>query len=81
MLISGEETDYGLGWMLETFPLAGEPTPVASHASRTLLGGATSFMTFPELGIVVAVTTNISFGETRSIALNIAKAFAEQRER
>jgi serine beta-lactamase-like protein LACTB, mitochondrial len=77
VLMSGAETDYGLGWTLETFPLAGEPTPVASHASRTLLGGATSFMIFPERGIVVAVTTNISFGETRATALNVAKAFAE----
>ena len=77
-LASGEETDYGLGWMLETVPLAGEPTRLASHASRTLLGGSTSFMTFPERGIVVAVTTNISFAATRSIALNIAQAFAEQ---
>jgi serine beta-lactamase-like protein LACTB len=78
LLASGEETDYGLGWMLETVPLAGEPTRLASHASRTLLGGSTSFMTFPERGIVVAVTTNISFAGTRSIALKIAEAFAEQ---
>jgi serine beta-lactamase-like protein LACTB, mitochondrial len=76
LLASGEQTDYGLGWMLETVPLAGEPTRLASHASRTLLGGSTSFMTFPERGIVVAVTTNISFAGTRSIALKIAEAFA-----
>jgi CubicO group peptidase (beta-lactamase class C family) len=76
-LASGEETDYGLGWMLETVPLAGEPTRLASHASRTLLGGSTSFMTFPERGLVVAVTSNTSFAATRSIALNIAQAFAE----
>ena len=77
-LASGKETDYGLGWMLETVPLAGEPTPLASHASRTLLGGSTSFMTFSERGIVVAVTSNTSFADTRSIALKIAQAFAEQ---
>jgi serine beta-lactamase-like protein LACTB len=79
-LTSGEETDYGLGWMLETVPLAGEPTRLASHASRTLVGGSTSFMTFPERGIVVAVTSNTSFAGTRSIALKIAQAFAEQGE-
>ena len=77
-LASGEDTQYGLGWMLETIPLAGEPTRVASHASRTLLGGSTSFMTFPERGLVVAVTANTSFADTRSIALKIAQAFAEQ---
>ncbi|MEO5898073.1 MAG: serine hydrolase domain-containing protein [Vicinamibacterales bacterium] len=79
VLTSGEETDYGLGWMLETVPLAGEPTPLAGHASRTLLGGSTSFMTFPERGLVVAVMSNISKAETRSIALRIAQAFAEQQ--
>ena len=78
LLASGDETDYGLGWMLETVELAGEPTRLASHASRTLLGGSTSFMTFPELGIVVVVTSNTSFANTRSIALPIAEAFAEQ---
>jgi CubicO group peptidase (beta-lactamase class C family) len=76
LLASGEETEYGLGWMLETVPLAGEPTRLASHASRTLLGASTSFMTFPERGLVVAVTTNTSFSGTRSIALGIAQIFA-----
>ena len=76
-LASGEDTDYGLGWMLETVPLAGEPTRMASHASRTLLGGSTSFLTFPERGIVVAVTSNTSLADTRSIGLKIAQAFAE----
>ena len=79
-LASGEETEYGLGWMVETVPLAGEPTRLASHASRTLLGGSTSFMTFPERGLVVAVTSNISFARTRHIALGIAEAFAAQRK-
>ena len=77
-LASGEETDYGLGWMLETVPLAGEPTRLASHASRTLLGGSTSFMTFPERGLVVAVMSNTSYANLRSMALDIAEAFAEQ---
>ena len=36
-------------------------------------------MTFPERGIV-AVMSNISFADTKSIALNIAQAFAEQGE-
>jgi serine beta-lactamase-like protein LACTB, mitochondrial len=81
LLASGQETEYGLGWMLETFELAGEPTRLASHASRTLLGASTSFMTFPERGIVVAVTSNTSFADTRSIALRIAEAFAEQERR
>jgi hypothetical protein len=37
-----------------------------------------SFMTFPEHGIVVSVTSNISYAGTFAVALNIAQAFAEQ---
>ncbi len=79
-LRSGEDTDYGLGWMLERVELAGVPTPLAGHASRTIEGASTSFMTFPERGLVVAVTSNISFADMRSIALAIAQAFAEQEK-
>ena len=35
-------------------------------------------MTFPEHGIVVAVTSNISYTDTLALALKIAQAFAEQ---
>ena len=76
LLASGKETDYGLGWMLETYQLAGVPTRMASHASRSLVGGSTSFMTFPERGLVVAITSNTSYADTKSIALQIAQAFA-----
>ena len=74
-LVSGAETDYGLGWMLETIDLAGKPTLMASHASRTMEGASTSFLTFPERGLVVVVSSNISFVNMRSIALAIAQAF------
>ena len=76
---SGEETGYGLGWELETHPLAGQPTRMAGHGSKEeFIGGTTYLMTFPERGLVVAVMANISFADTKSIALNIAQAFAEQ---
>ena len=79
-LTSGEETDYGLGWMLDTVELAGERTRLVSHASRTIEGASTSFLTFPERGLVVAVMANISFADTKSIALGIAEGFAIQRQ-
>ena len=79
LLASGEETQYGLGWTIERVPLAGESTPMASQASRTLLGGSTSFLTFPERALVVAVTSNTSKANTRAIALQIAEAFAERK--
>jgi CubicO group peptidase (beta-lactamase class C family) len=78
LLASGQETQYGLGWMLHTVPLAGETTREVGHASLTLLGGSTSFLTFPERGLVVAVTSNVSRAGTRSIALRIAEAFTGQ---
>jgi len=81
VLTSGQETEYGLGWMVEDVTLAGEPTRMVHHASRSLKGGTTSFMTFPARGMVVAVTANIANAITRDIALNIAQAFAEQGTR
>ncbi len=77
-LTSGEKTGYGLGWRLETVPLAGKPTPMASHGTkRDFIGGTASLLTFPERRMVVALTSNISFADTRSIALKIAEAFAQ----
>ena len=76
---SGEETGYCLGWELETHPLAGQPTRMAGHGSKgEFIGGTTYLMTFPERGLVVAVMANISFADTKSIALNIAQTFAAQ---
>ncbi len=78
-LTSGKDTDYGLGWMLDTVELAGARTRMASHASRTIEGASTSFLTFPERGLVVTVTSNLSFADMKSIALSIAEAFAAHR--
>jgi CubicO group peptidase (beta-lactamase class C family) len=75
-LRSGEETDYGLGWMLETVELAAVRTRLVGHASRTMEGASTSFLTFPERGLVVAVSANISFADPKSIALAVAEMFA-----
>ena len=76
-LTSGQETDYGLGWQLETVQLAGEPTRMAGHGTKAdFIGGTASLMTFPTRGLVVAVTSNTSFADTSSIALKIAQAFA-----
>ena len=78
-LASGQETGYGLGWELETPPLAGHPTRMAGHGSKEgFIGATTSLMTFPDRGLVVAVMANISFADTKSIALSIAQVFAEQ---
>jgi CubicO group peptidase (beta-lactamase class C family) len=73
---SGEETGYGLGWDLETVALGGEQTRAAGHDGETLGGPVASLMTFPGHGIVVAVTSNISYADTPAVALKIAQAFA-----
>jgi CubicO group peptidase (beta-lactamase class C family) len=79
-LASGEETGYGLGWKVETVPLAGKPTRMAGHGTKADFIGTTAYlMTFPERGIIVAVTSNTSFADTKSIALRIAEAFAGSR--
>ena len=75
-IASGEETGYGLGWDLETVSLSGKQTGVVGHDGDLLGGRAASFMTFPEHGIVVSVTSNTSYADTSSIAVKIAQAFA-----
>jgi CubicO group peptidase (beta-lactamase class C family) len=77
-LRSGQETGYGLGWDLETVALAGKQTTVVGHDGDSLGGMVASLMTFREHGIVVSVTSNISYADTFGVALKIAQAFAEQ---
>jgi serine beta-lactamase-like protein LACTB len=79
-LASGEETGYGLGWYLKTVTLASKQTRVIGHNGESLGGMVASLMTFPEYGMVVAVTSNISHADTFSLAVRIAAAFAEQRK-
>jgi CubicO group peptidase (beta-lactamase class C family) len=80
-LASGQETGYGLGWDLETVALAGKQTTLVGHDGESLGGMVASFMTFPEHGIVVSVTSNISYADTYSLGVSIARAFAEQGRR
>jgi len=76
-LTSGQETGYGLGWDLETVALAGEQTRSVGHDGESLGGMVASLKTFPEHGIVVSVTSNISYADTSGVALKIAQAFAQ----
>lgn len=64
---SGESTGYGLGWFVREISIGpgSEPTTVFGHEGSSV-GGTTSFVTIPEQGIVVAITTNVSFA--RSLA-------------
>lgn len=72
----GAETGYGLGWDLESADVGGKPTPLVGHDGEVLGGMVASFMTFPDPGIVVAVTSNTSYAETYALAVKIAEAFS-----
>jgi serine beta-lactamase-like protein LACTB, mitochondrial len=77
-LPSGEETGYGLGWDLENVTLAGESTRVVGHDGEVLGGMVASLLTHRDRGIVVAVTSNISYADTFAIAAKIAEAFDQE---
>jgi CubicO group peptidase (beta-lactamase class C family) len=76
-LESGESTGYGLGWYVGSAPLGPETkTTIFGHGGSSV-GGFTSLMTLPEHGIVVAVTTNVSFAENLPLlSLRLAGIFA-----
>jgi serine beta-lactamase-like protein LACTB, mitochondrial len=76
-LTSGQETGYGLGWDLESVALGGQQTRVVGHDGDSLGGIVASFMTFAEHGIVVSVTSNISYAGTDSLTVKIAQAFTD----
>ena len=80
-LASGEDTGYGLGWDIEPVALAGETATTVGHDAGFILGGSASLMTFPDRGLVVAVTTNTSFADTAALASKIAQAFAGQAKK
>lgn len=75
-LPSGQETGYGLGWDLEDVTLAGEHTRSVGHDGEWMGGMVASLVTFPDRGLVVAVTSNIAWTDTFSLAASVAQAFA-----
>ena len=77
-LASGLETGYGLGWDLDTVPLEGQQTRTIGHDGDSLGGMVASLMTFPAHGIVLSVTSNISYADTFAVASKIAQTFAKQ---
>ena len=77
-LASGDETGYGLDWYRKTVTLAGKPTRVIGQDGNSMGGRVASLMTFPEYGIAVAVTSNISHADTFTVGMKIAEAFVEQ---
>ena len=78
---SGEETGYGLGWEVKTVTLAGKRTRAIGHNGDLMGGMVATLMTFPEYGMAVAVTSNISPADTFFLAVKVAEAFAQPSDR
>ena len=77
-LDSGKPSEYALGWKAESVQLGGAPARMAGHTGSSS-GGTTWFMTFPDLGLVVALTANESYANSlRPLGLGIAEAFARR---
>ena len=77
-LESGTPTDYALGWRVESVSLAGKPTRLVGHRG-TPMGGAVSLLTFPDLGVVVAVAANIGGAGVDPFARKLAELFVVSR--
>jgi serine beta-lactamase-like protein LACTB, mitochondrial len=77
---SGAPTDYALGWKVERVTIAGAPTRLVGHRGSPM-GGAVSFLTFPDLGIVVAVTANTGSPGVDPLARTLAEVFVEARRK
>jgi len=73
---AGEDTGYGLGWDRESITLAGQQRDLVVHDGTLRDGMVSSFIAFPDRGLVVAVVSNTSFADTASIAVKIAEVFA-----
>jgi CubicO group peptidase (beta-lactamase class C family) len=72
---SGASTTYGLGWTVASATIAGAPVRVVSHRGSPA-GGSATLLTFPDIGLAVAVTTNV--GDAKGVgpfALQIAEGF------
>ncbi len=77
-LSSGDGTGYGMGWFVRRVPLVSgsEPTLVLGHGGSSV-GGSTSFVTLPEYGLAVSVTSNVSYAQrTSRLGLTVARRFA-----
>jgi len=78
-LVSGASTNYGLGWKVETVTLRGAPARLIGHDGSPF-GGTASLMTFPDHGLAIAVTSNVSFANgVAPFGLKLAELFAPAR--
>lgn len=78
-LASGASTTYALGWTVKSVPIAGKTTRVVSHRGSPA-GGSVSLLTFPDLGVVVAVAANAADAKgVDPFAVQVADTFVRSR--
>jgi serine beta-lactamase-like protein LACTB len=78
-LTSGESTGFALGWRVDRIQLAGAPAQILRHRAN-LIGGAVSLSLFPDSGLVIAATSNVSHTDrVDPYALHVAEAFARSQ--
>ena len=76
-LKSGASTDFALGWKVERVQVTGAPTRMVAHRA-TPNGSTVALLTFPDLGVVVALASNISPAEdVDATGRKIAEAFTK----
>ena len=74
-LESGASAGFALGWKVDHVKLGGAPARLLRHRA-SLFGGAVSLSVFPDLGLVIAATSNVSQIErVDPFALQAAAAF------
>jgi serine beta-lactamase-like protein LACTB len=75
-LESGTSTEYALGWKVDSVQLAGAPVRMLGHRGSPV-GGTTSLMTFPDLGLVIAAASKVTHARgVAPLGLKVAEAFA-----
>ena len=74
-LPSGRSTGHGLGWQVDTVSLGSARVQRVGHPGEAV-GGTTVFHRYPELGLVVAVSSNVTFVELEPFATRVAERFA-----
>jgi CubicO group peptidase (beta-lactamase class C family) len=79
-LESGASTGYALGWSVERVQVGGVARRMVGHKGSSM-GGTTSLMTFPELGLAIAIASNVSYANgVAPFGLKLADAFMARRD-
>jgi CubicO group peptidase (beta-lactamase class C family) len=77
-LESGASTGYGLGWKVERVQLNGASRQMVGHSGSSM-GGTTSLVTFPDVGLAVAVASNVSYANgVAPFARHVSEAFVKR---